>query len=184
MVKQTPANLIGIRDRALLLVAFAGALRRSELVGLSVNDLRETKAGLCLHIRVSKTDQERRGQNIAIATGTTACPVKALRTWLKVTEITSGPVFRSVFKSGRILANTLSDRSVANIVKSYAKLAGIDPAAVSGHSLRAGFMTSAAQNGASIFKMMKVSRHKSMDTLQGYVRDLDLFKDHAGAELL
>lgn len=184
MVKLAPNSLNGLRDSALLLVGFAAALRRSELVGLDVIDLKETKAGLCLHIRTSKTDQERLGQIIAVAPGKTACPIKALKAWLIAAEITTGPIFRPIFNGGRVSTNRLSDRTVAEIVKAYAKRAGIDPTAVSGHSLRAGFLTSAAQNGVSIFKMMEVSRHKSMDTLRGYIRDIELFRDHAGTGLL
>jgi site-specific recombinase XerD len=184
MVKTAPNSLIGSRDRALLLLGFAGALRRAELVGLDVSDLKETKAGLCLQIRASKTDQERHGQIIAIAPGNTACPLKALKTWLAAAEITSGPIFRPISKGGRVSANRLSDRSVAEIVKVYAQRIGLDPTSFSGHNLRAGFLTSAAQRGASVFKLMDVSRHKSVDTLSAYVRDIELFSNHAGAGLL
>jgi site-specific recombinase XerD len=159
-------------------------MRRSELVGLNVNDLKVTKAGLRLYIRTSKTDQERLGQIIAIAPGKAACPVKALRDWLTAAKIVSGPIFRSVFNGGRVSANRLSDRSVAEIVKTYAKRIGLEPASFSAHSLRAGFLTSAAQSGASVFKMMNVSRHKRMDTIRGYIRDTELFRDHAGTGLL
>jgi site-specific recombinase XerD len=95
-----------------------------------------------------------------------------------------GRIFRPINKAGTVGAARLTDRSVANIVKAYAARAGFDADTFSGHSLRAGFLTSAAGKGASIFKMMDVSRHKSVDTLRGYVRDADLFKDHAGAGLL
>jgi integrase len=98
--------------------------------------------------------------------------------------IESGPIFRPIYKGGTVRTSRLTDRSVANIVKAYAGRAGFDASTFSGHSLRAGFLTSAAGKGASIFKMMDVSRHKSVDTLRGYVRDAELFKDHAGAGLL
>jgi site-specific recombinase XerD len=96
----------------------------------------------------------------------------------------AGPIFRPVNKACTVAAERLTDRSVANIVKAYAERAGFDASLFSGHSLRSGFLTSAAAKGASIFKMMDVSRHKSVDTLRGYVRDAELFKDHAGAGLL
>jgi site-specific recombinase XerD len=96
----------------------------------------------------------------------------------------TGPIFRAINKAGTVAAERLTDRSVANIVKSYAGRAGFDASTFSGHSLRSGFLTSAAAKGASISKMMDVSRHKSVDTLRGYVRDAELFKDHAGAGLL
>jgi site-specific recombinase XerD len=103
---------------------------------------------------------------------------------LDAAGIESGALFRSVNKAGRVAAARLTDRSVANIVKAMAGSVGLDDSTFSGHSLRSGFLTSAAANGASIFKMMDVSRHKSVDTLRGYVRDAELFRDHAGAGLL
>ena len=184
MVKMAPDNLIGLRDRTLLLLGFAGAFRRSELVGLDLADIKEIKGGLRVIIRASKTDQEQFGQEIAIAPGKMACPIMAIKAWLAAAQITSGPIFRPIFKGSRVSINRLSDRSVAEIVKHYAKGVGIDPASVSAHSLRSGFLTSAAQRGGSIFKMMDVSRHKSIDTVRGYVRDTELFRDHAGTGLL
>jgi site-specific recombinase XerD len=179
-----PNGLIGHRDRALLLLGFAGAFRRSELVALDVADIQECEAGLRVHIGKSKTDQESKGVTIAIVPGAVACPVKAVKAWLEVAAITDGPVFRSIAKGERVSAVRLSDKSVADIVKRHVSRLGLDPAAFGGHSLRAGFLTSAAARGASVFKMMDVSRHKSVDTLRGYVRDAELFRDHAGAGLL
>ncbi|MDE5454132.1 tyrosine-type recombinase/integrase [Bradyrhizobium sp. CSA112] len=142
----------------MLLMGFAGAFRRSELVALDVADLVQVKAGLLIRIKKSKTDQEGVGASIAIARSDVACPVEASRAWLEAAGIQEGAVFRPINKSGRVAPSRLSDRSVANIVKAYAKRAGLDPALFSGHSLRAGFLTSAAANGASIFKMMDVRR--------------------------
>jgi site-specific recombinase XerD len=184
MVALAPDRLTGLRDRALLLLGFAGALRRSELVALDVADIEETETGLLVTIRHSKTDQEGEGVTIAIARGVVACPARALREWLAAAGIEAGPIFRPINKVGTVAAERLSCRSVANIVKAYAGRAGFDAGTFSGHSLRSGFLTSAAAKGASIFKMMDVSRHKSVDTLRGYVRDAELFKDHAGAGLL
>jgi site-specific recombinase XerD len=184
MVAAGPVNLAGLRDRALLLLGFAGTFRRSELVALDVADIEETEAGLRVTIRHSKTDQEGQGVTIAIARGDVACPVKALREWLGAAGIEAGVLFRPINKAGRVARARLTDRSVANIVKAYAERAGFDASTFSGHSLRSGFLTSAAAKGASIFKMMDVSRHRSVETLRGYVRDAELFKDHAGAGLL
>jgi site-specific recombinase XerD len=184
MVAQAPGGLTGLRDRALLLLGFAGAFRRSELVALDVEDVAENEAGLLVRIRSSKTDQEGEGVTIAIARGELACPVKALRAWLDAAGIEAGPIFRPIDKSGTVRPSRFTCRSVANLVKAYAERAGLDASAYSGHSLRSGFLTSAAGKGASIFKMMDVSRHKSVDTLRGYVRDAELFKDHAGTGLL
>jgi hypothetical protein len=125
----------------------------------------------------------RAGATIAIVRGSIACPVEALKAWRDAAGITTGPVFRSIRKGGKVGAR-LSAQSVADIVKAHAENVGLDPALFAGHSLRAGFLTSAAKRGASIFKMMDQSRHRSVDTLRGYVCDAEIFKDHAGAGLL
>jgi integrase len=135
-------------------------------------------------IRKSKTDQERQGATIAIAKGLIACPIQATRNWIEAAGITDGPLFRPIGRGGRIVDRRLSDRAVAEVVKAYAHRVGLNAADFSGHSLRSGFLTSAARRGASIFKMMDVSRHRSVDTLRGYVRDAELFRDHAGSGLL
>jgi len=177
-------GLAAIRDRALLLLGFAGAFRRSELVGLDVGDLQETEAGLLVTIRRSKTDQEGAGQTIAIVRGSIACPVQAVRAWIEAAGITEGAVFRPITRGGRVRALRLTAHSVAAIVKARASAIGLKASDFGGHSLRAGFITSAAAKGASLFRMMDVSRHKSVDTLRGYVRNVEAFKDHAGAGLL
>jgi site-specific recombinase XerD len=177
-------DLAGRRDRALLLLGFALAARRSELVDLDVVDLEECPEGLRVTIRRSKTDQEGADAVVAVCRGSIACPVAAVRDWLSAAGITEGPLFRGVNKGGRLLPDRLAAQSVALIVKACAARLGLDPSAFSGHSLRSGFLTSAAARGASLFKMMDVSRHRSVDTLRGYVRDADAFRDHAGAGLL
>lgn len=185
MVRRCPNTLTGQRDRALLLLGFAGAFRRAELVALTVADLAFEADGLRVTIRKSKTDQEGAGQVIAIPHGSVLfCPVAALRNWLAVAGIKAGPIFRAVGKGGRVGQAALSDKSVAKRVKHYAGEVGLDSADFAAHSLRAGFVTSAAEAGASIFKMAEVSRHRSTDVLAGYVRSANLFKDHAGADLL
>jgi site-specific recombinase XerD len=177
-------SLADLRDRALLLLGFGGAFRRSELVALDVADLAENADGIVVTIRRSKTDQEGHGTTVAVLRGSIACPVAAVSTWLAAAGISEGPVFRPVKRGGNVSPSRLTDRSVADIVKRRAARLGLDPAVFSGHSLRAGFLTSAAARGASIFRMMDVSRHKSVDTLRGYVREADLFRDHAGSGLL
>jgi site-specific recombinase XerD len=174
----------GLRDRAVLLLGFAGAFRRSELIALDIEDLEFCQHGLLVTIRKSKTDQEGNGATIAIACGSGACPVSALRQWIAASQIASGPLFRPISKKGRVLDRRLSDRSVADLVKAYARRAGLKAGDFSAHSLRSGFLTSAARRGASIFKMMDVSRHKSIETLRAYVRDAELFRDRAGSNLL
>jgi len=168
MAHATPAGLKGLRDRALLLLGFGGAFRRSELVALDVADLEETEDGLRVTIRRSKTDQEGIGTTIAIVRGGASCPVKALRAWLNAAGIAEGAVFRPVRKGGKVLDRRLTAKSVCDLVKAYAQHVGLDGAAFGAHSLRSGFLTSAARRGASVFKMRDVSRHKSMDALQAY----------------
>ena len=182
-------TLPGLRDRALLLLGFAGAFRRGELVALDVADLEEVAGGLRVRVRRSKTDQEGQGSVVPVRRGLAEagryCPVRAVRAWLRAAEITEGPVFRAVWKGGRRVRPTpLSAGAVAEVVKSYAAQVGADPAQFAGHSLRAGFLTSAAGRGASLWKLRDVSRHRSVDTLAGYVRDAELFTDHAGEGLL
>ena len=174
----------GLRDRALLLLGFAGAFRRSELVALDVTDLKETEGGLLVTIRRSKTDQEGEGRTVAIVRGSIACPVRAMHVWTEATGIRTGPLFRPVRKGGAIGSDRLSDKQVARTIKELANRLGLDGSRFAGHSLRAGFLTSAAAKGANIFKMRDVSGHRSMDTLQGYVRSAEQFQDHAGAGLL
>ena len=116
--------------------------------------------------------------------GSIACPVRAVRAWLEASNVSTGPLFRPIGKGGRIGTDRLADHTVVRVVKASARRVGLDPKLFSGHSLRSGFLTSAAGRGASIFKMMDQSRHRSMDTLRGYVRDAHLFRDHAGAGLL
>lgn len=184
MVEQVPDTLQGCRDRAILLLGFAGAFRRSELTNLLVSDLEEVPSGLRVHIRKSKTDQEGAGQVVPIIKGDKACPVNAVTNWLQTANIKDGPVFRRLRKGGKTFEKSLTPYSIGKIVKRYAEMAGYNPTDYGGHSLRSGFLTSAAMNGASIFKMMDISRHKSMDTLKEYARLAEEFRDHAGEGLL
>ena len=184
MVAQTPETCQGLRDRAILLLGFAGAFRRSELAALQFEDLEEVSEGLRVHICKSKTDQEGEGCVVPIVRGTEACPVAAVKAWLKAGGIQNGPIFRRMGKGGRIFEQALTPHSIGKVVKKYAEKAGFNPDMFGGHSLRAGFLTSAAMKGASIFRMMDISRHKSVDTLRGYVRQAEEFKDHAGQGLL
>jgi len=184
MLQAIPADtLLGQRDRALLLLGFAGAFRRSELVALKVADLAFEPDGVRVLIRHSKADQEGGGQEIAIPRGTKMRPVAALRSWLDAASITAGPVFRSVNRHGKV-GEALTPQVVALVVKRHADAAGLDPDAFAGHSLRSGFLTSAAEAGADVLRMMEVSRHRRVETVQGYVRRASLFKGHAGAGFL
>jgi hypothetical protein len=133
--------------------------RSGELCALQVEDLAECLDGLRVTIRRSKTDQEGEGQEIAIPRGYRLRPVEALQAWLAAASITTDPIFRPVGKGDRVSAASLSAFSAAEIVKHYATRAGLDPASFAGHSLRSGFLTSAAEHGASVFKMMPFGGH-------------------------
>ena len=174
------------RDRALLLLGFAMAARCSELTGLNVEDLQFSERGLCVTIKRSKTDQEGMGTKIAVVPGVTACPIVAVKEWMSAGGIISGPLFRRIRnrKAQRVMPDRLHHQTVSLIVKQHIRELGLEVGDFSAHSLRAGFLTSAANRGASIFKMRSVSRHKSIDVLSSYVRDADAFTDHAGAGLL
>lgn len=185
ILAHVPADtLAGKRDRAILLLGFAGAFRRSELVALNREDLTFGADGVDVLIRKSKTDQEGQGQTIAVPHGTHLRPVDALEAWVDAAGITSGPVFRAVSRSGKIGADAITGHTVANVVKRYAKLAGLEVNDFSGHSLRAGFVTSAADRGADLNRIMDVSRHVDPRTVRTYIRRADRYKDHAGAAFL
>jgi site-specific recombinase XerD len=173
-----------VRDRALLAIGMAAALRRSELVALALDDVAVTREGLTITVRRSKTDQEGAGTTIAVPEGRRIRPKALLLDWIAHAGFAAGPVFRKLTPQGRITARPMSDRGVALVVKARAAAAGYDPAQVSGHSLRAGFLTEAARQGATVFKMKEVSRHKSLEVLSDYVRSHELFRDHAGERFL
>jgi site-specific recombinase XerD len=181
-----PETLRGLRDRALLLLGFAGAFRRSELVALDADHVTERNEGLSILIASSKTDQEGLGQIVAIprVTGSPYCPVQAVLDWITVAGITTGPVFRRLHRGDTVGKSRLSPQSVALIIKDLAAKVGLDASRYAGHSLRSGFLTSAARNHASIFKMADQSRHKSLDVLRDYVRNEERFEDHAAEGLL
>ena len=172
------------RDRAILCLGFSGAFRRSELVALNVEDLAFGQDGLRIIIRRSKTDQEGAGRELLVPHGSRIRPVEAVREWLDAAGIESGPVFRSISKSGRVSDGALGAKRVAILVQDCAKAIGRDPAEFGAHSLRAGFVTSAVEAGARIDKIKEVSRHRSTEVLLGYVRSADLAKDHSGASFL
>jgi len=176
---------IDIRDKALLLIGFAAAFRRSELVGLDCDDVEHVRQGIVLHLRRSKTDQDGQGRKIAVPHGRTKwCPVRHLADWLAYAEIERGPIFRSIDRHGRISSDRLSGEAVSVILKKRVAAAGFDPATFSGHSLRAGFATSAAMAGASTIKIRQQTGHASDAMLGRYVRDGDMFNDNAAGTVL
>lgn len=183
MVRALPSSLLGDRDRALLLVGFAGAFRRSELVGLDVADVNLTRDGAIVTLRRSKTDQEGQGRKVGIPYGSRpdTCPVRALERWLEVSGLSEGPLFRPITRHGHMQPERLSDKAVALVVKRYAEAAGLDPAKYAGHSLRAGLATSAAAAGASERAIMAQTGHRSVNMVRRYIRDGSLFRENAAA---
>ncbi len=181
MVAALPATIQGIRDRAILLVGFVGAFRRSELVGLDVEDVAEHQAGLVITARRSKTDQEARGFEKAIPLGATPdlCPVRALKAWLEAARITSGPLLRSIDRHGNVAPDRISGLTVARVVKRVATAAGLDAERFSGHSLRLGFVTTAAQRGCSERSIANQTGHRSMPVLRSYIRRATVFEENA-----
>jgi site-specific recombinase XerD len=178
-----PDTHAGRRDRALLLLGFAGGLRRSELVALDAQAVTETDDGLRLFLRRSKTDQEGQGDEIGIPFGQhpDTCPIRALRAWRSAAGIATGPLFRAVTRHDQVAAERLTDGSVARIVQRAARRAGLDPTRYAGHSLRAGLATTAAAGGASERAIMRQGRWKSVTTARKYIRTGTLFEENAAA---
>jgi len=181
-----PKALKAVRDRALLLLGFGGAFRRSELVALDVADLTlDLSRGIVVRVRRSKTDQMGEGAEVAIPYGSQpeVCPVRAIDAWRAASGVSDGALFRSVDRHGRV-GDRLDGRDVARTLKDVAARAGLAPALVSGHSLRAGLATSAALAGRSDRAIMAQGRWKSRTMVDRYVRTADAWRDNAAAGLL
>jgi integrase len=168
-------DMAGVRDQALFLVCFAGALRRSELVGVDVEHLTWTTAGLTLLITRSKTDKEGAGAEIGIPYGSRSetCPVEALRRWLDQAAIATGPIFRKVDRWGAVHASRLDPDAVRQILKKRAAAAGLSGTIwepITPHGMRAGFVTTAYKNGVLDEEIMGHTRHRSLTTMRGYIR--------------
>ncbi len=180
-----PNSLLGVRDRALLLLGFTGGFRRSELVGVNVDDLEKSSGALIVTIRRSKTDQEGEGRRVGIPQGAeqTTCVIWALEQWRAAADLSAGPLFRVVNRHGSILDKRLSAEAVGIVVKRYVEKLGYDPARFGGHSLRAGLATSAAAAGKSERAIMNQTGHRSVATVRRYIRDGNLFRENAAEGL-
>jgi site-specific recombinase XerD len=180
MVAALPVTLQGDRDRALLLLGFAGGLRRHELVALDVEDLEEVEEGLVVNLRRSKTDQTGKGMRKGIPFGKSkkTCPVRALVCWLQAAEIYEGPVFRAVTKHDTPRQWRLTAQSVALVVKNAFRLIGKRPRDYSAHSLRSGLVTAAANGGADERTIMRHTGHRSVEMVRRYMRDASLYRDN------
>ena len=177
------SRLIDLRDRALLLIGFSAALRRSELVALTLEDVDVVPEGLRITIRRSKADQEGAGEILAVGrTGTATCPVEAFQAWVAAAGIETGRVFRCINRHGHLGAK-LSTNAVAKIVQHRAALAGLDAKMFAGHSMRAGFATAAALAGVEERIIMRQTRHRSAATVRRYIRDGELFHRNLAAEI-
>jgi integrase len=185
MVDAADAGLIGLRDRALILVGFAGAFRRSELVGLDAANCTFGREGLVVTLRRSKTDQEGAGRKVGIPYGSNpeTCPVRTMQEWIEHAGVSEGPVFRSINRHGQVQAGRLSGIDVARIVKKLAQRAGLDAAKYAGHSLRAGHATAAAIAGASERSIMNQTGHRSVQMVRRYIRDGSLFRENSAGKL-
>lgn len=163
-----------------MLVGFSGAFRRSELIAVDYKWIERGDRGIVITLARSKTDQEGRGRSVAIpCIGGPICPVAALDAWLEMSGIAEGPVFRPVSKAGKVLGAPLSAGAVATVVKERVAQIGLDPARYSGHSLRAGFATSAAAAGLPVWKIKGQTGHVSDAVLRRYIREVNLFKSIA-----
>jgi site-specific recombinase XerD len=185
MVGALPDNLLGCRDAALLLIGFAGAFRRSELVGLDAEDVADTSDGLVVTLRRSKTDQGAEGRQVGIPYGSNpgTCPVGAHRAWLGASGITTGPLFRPVNRHGQLGGARLSDKAVSLVVKRTAGAVGLDGSQLAAHSLRSGMATSAARAGASEAEIMRQTGHRSVVVLRRYIKAGTLFQGNPAARL-
>lgn len=181
MIRTAPDTLAGNRDRALLLLGFAGGFRRSELVSLDVEDLHWTKEGVLVRLRRSKTDKtgEAAEKVIPYAQVKVRCPVLHLQDWLEAADIRFGAIFRRMRKGDKLQETRLTAQSVALIIKQYAAAIGLDASKMAGHSLRSGFVTVALINGASYPEIQRQTGHRSLATVTRYNRDRVQFRHNA-----
>ena len=191
----SPARPLGARSRAMLLLGFGAALRRSELVGLTLGDVETVSGrGLLVSIGRSKTDQHGVGQRVAVWANPTEpgfCPAAAIEAWLahrctapdldwtvSPAARANRPLFCAVTKVGRVTGESLSDKAVARLIKQAAGDAGLDAARFSGHSLRRGLLTAGGENRAALADLMRQSRHRSVASVLGYVEAEDLWRNN------
>ena len=179
--EQSKEEIKKLRDRTLILIGFSGGFRRNEIVALDYDDLDFVPEGLKISIRRSKTDQFGEGMIKALPyfDSSKYCPVVSLKKWIAVSKINSGSLFRRFSKGSRLTENRLTDQTIALLIKEYLQLAGINSKNYSGHSLRSGFATSAAESGAEERSIMSMTGHKSTEMVRRYIKEANLFRNNA-----
>ena len=170
-----------LRNRTLILIGFGGGFRRTELISINHEDLDFVEEGVKITLKRSKTDQFGEGmiKGLPYFTNEKYCPVTSLKNWINLSKIKNGPIFRRFAKSSILTKHRLTDQSVALLIKDYLRLAGIENQNFSGHSLRSGFATVAAESGADERSIMSMTGHKSSQMVRRYIREANLFKNNA-----
>jgi integrase len=179
--EQDKEEIKKFRDRSLILIGFSGGFRRNEIVSLDYDDLDFVSEGLKINLRRSKTDQFGEGFTKALPyfDNSQYCPVVSLKKWIEISQIKSGPLFKRFTKGSKLSNNRLTNQTVALLIKKYLKLAGIESQNYSGHSLRSGFATSAAESGVEERSIMAMTGHKSTEMVRRYIKEANLFKNNA-----
>ena len=170
-----------LRDRSIILIGFSGGFRRNEIVSLDYDDLDFVTEGVKINLKRSKTDQFGEGslKGLPYFDNSQYCPVITLKKWIEASNIESGPLFRRFTKGSKLTESRLTDQTVALLIKKYLKLTGLDSKNYSGHSLRSGFATSAAESGAEERSIMAMTGHKSTEMVRRYIKEANLFKNNA-----
>ena len=174
-------EIMRVRDRSIILIGFSGGFRRNEIVSLDYDDLDFVSEGLKINLKRSKTDQIGEGsvKGLPYFDKSQYCPVLSVKKWIEISNIEKGPLFRRFSKGSKLTDNRLTDQTVALLIKKYLKLAGIESKNYSGHSLRSGFATSAAESGAEERSIMAMTGHKSTEMVRRYIKEANLFKNNA-----
>jgi integrase len=179
--QEKTADIKKLRNKAILIIGFSGGFRRNEIVSLDLEDIEFVFEGVKITVKKSKTDQFGEGmiKGIPHFNESLYCPVTTLKRWINISKIKKGPLFRRFSKGSKLSENRLTDQSVALIIKSYLTKAGINSQNYSGHSLRSGFATSAAEAGAEERSIMSMTGHKSTEMVRRYIKEANLFKNNA-----
>ena len=179
--EQDIEEIVKLRNKALILVGFGGGFRRNELISIDHEDLEFVNEGVKITLKRSKTDQFGEGmiKGLPYFSNETYCPVMNLKDWLKISKIKTGPIFKRFAKGSVLTNNRLTDQSVVLIIKDCLKLAGIENNNFSGHSLRSGFATVAAESGADERSIMAMTGHKTSQMVRRYIREANIFKNNA-----